>query len=261
MGESKRRRKNDSVNSGRTVGRPRKVDGPRVPYDEIDKLLVHGEVVPTEAGKGTAVVYPSHRELARRYGCSHSLIATYSKKHDCLRRRTEAKARVAVKADQKLVELRATALALSKDDALRMIDTYLVGFEKALGEGRVRYDNPTDFNTMLRLKEFILGGADSRQEIHAALSLEDLQARHKQMLQGVEATTAAERGDHERGPEAIDAGERQVGAKAPPGPLAMPLGKANGGFATVPRASTADHEPDDGDDAAHGGDTRAEDGP
>jgi len=35
---------------------------------------------------------------------------------------------------------------------------YLVGFEQALGEGRVRFDNPTDFNTMLRLKEFILGG-------------------------------------------------------------------------------------------------------
>ncbi|MCA9241995.1 MAG: hypothetical protein KDA37_17410, partial [Planctomycetales bacterium] len=47
-------------------------------------------------------------------------------------------------------------------------------------------DNPGDFNTMVRLKEFILGGADSRQEIHAALSLEDIQARHQRMLRAAQ---------------------------------------------------------------------------
>ena len=251
MGESKRRRKNDSVNSGRTVGRPRKVDGPRVPYDEIDKLLVHGEVVPTEAGKGTAVVYPSHRELARRYGCSHSLIATYSKKHDCLRRRTEAKARVAVKADQKLVELRATALALSKDDALRMIDTYLVGFEKALGEGRVRYDNPTDFNTMLRLKEFILGGADSRQEIHAALSLEDIQARHQRMLRASQQASAEERGELlEALPAPDDEDDHTQDANPPPPPTEAAAGEVTGQFREAAPAPTAAHGRASGDGAA-----------
>jgi hypothetical protein len=186
--------RNTSVNSGRQNGRPRKADGPRVPYDQVDRLLVHGEVVPTEDGQNTAVVYPSNRDLARRYGCSHSVIAVYSKKHDCIRRRKEAQLRVSVKAEQKIIELRATALALSKDDALRMIDSYLLGFQEALTEKRVRFDTPTDFNTMLRLKEFILGGADSRQEIHAALSLEDIQARHQRMLRAAQQTTPEERG-------------------------------------------------------------------
>ena len=182
-------------NSGRKNGRPRKGEPPRVPYDEVDRLLVFGEVVKTEDGENTTVVFPSYRELARRYDVSHSLIAQYSRKHDCLRRRKEAKARIAVKTDQKIVELRATAMALSKDDALRMIDAYLVGFEKALSEERVRFDNPTDFNTMLRLKEFILGGADSRQEIHAALSLNDLQARHQRMLRDARNASGALRGE------------------------------------------------------------------
>lgn len=180
------------------TGRPRKVDGPKVPYDEIDRLLVHGEVVEAESG-GTTVVYPSYRKLADRYGCSHSLIAQYSKKHDCIRRRKDAKARVVAKAEQKIVELRANAIAVSKDDALSIIDAYLAGFGEAIEEGRVRFDNPTDFNTMLRLKEFILGGADSRQEIHAALSLEDIQARHQRMLR-----VAREASNEERG-EVIDA--------------------------------------------------------
>jgi len=184
----------DSESSGRKTGRPKKADGPRVPYDELDRVLVFGEVVQTDEG-GTSVVYPSYRDLAQRYGVAHSLVAQYARKHDCLRRRKDAKVRVAVKAEQKIIEMRATAIALSKDDALRMIDTYLVGFEKALSEGRVRFDNPTDFNTMLRLKEFILGGADSRQEIHAALSLEDIQSRHQRMLRSAREASAEERGE------------------------------------------------------------------
>lgn len=38
------------------------------------------------------------------------------------------------------------------------------------------------------------GNADSRQEIHASLSLEALQARHRKMVRTVEATPA-ERGE------------------------------------------------------------------
>lgn len=183
-----------SDTDGTKTGRPRKRDGPKVPYDEIDRLLVHGEVVEAKAG-GTTVVYPSYRNLAARYGCAHSLIAQYSRKHDCLRRRKETRARVVVKAEQKLVEMRAKAIAMSKDDALQIIDAYLSGFGEAISEGRVRFDNPTDFNTMLRLKEFILGGADSRQEIHAALSLEDIQARHERMLRASRQASAEERGE------------------------------------------------------------------
>lgn len=196
---------NDSKgNSGRKNGRPAKGDAPRVPYDELERILVFGEVVTCEDGESTTVHYPSYRDLARRYNVSNSLISVFSKKHNCMRRRQDAQSRISAKADQKLVEIRSTALALSKDDELRIIDSYLAGFEKALAEDRVRFDNPSDFNTMVRLKEFVQGGADSRQEIHAALSLEDIQARHKRMMKDVEATSAKERGDIDyRAPAAL----------------------------------------------------------
>src|SRR5690606_23120637 len=76
----------------------------------------------------------------------------------------------------------ATEVAVGKGDAVRVIDTFINGFEQALEDGRVRMDNPADFNTMLRLKEFLLGGPDARQEVHASLSLEDLQRRHARMM-------------------------------------------------------------------------------
>ncbi|GEL72347.1 hypothetical protein MVI01_41310 [Myxococcus virescens] len=106
-----------------------------------------------------------------------------------------AKTRIATKADQKLMELRATTIAVSKDDTLKMIAGYFLGVEEALAEGRVRVDIPTDFNAMVRLKEFVMSGADSRQELHTCFSLEGLQARHAQALRAAREATPAEHGE------------------------------------------------------------------
>ena len=172
----------------RKPGRPHKADAPLIPFEELDRLLVFGEVKQLDDGSSTTV-YPTHRALAERYGVAPSVIASYAKSHNCTRRREEAVARISARADEKLIEARASALAVSKDDTVRMIDSYLLNYEKALLEGRVRFDNPTDFNTMVRLKEYVLGGPDSRQELHAALSLESLQQRHARMLRELNEAT------------------------------------------------------------------------
>jgi len=163
-------------------GRPSKGDGPAFPHDEADNLLVHGEVVETEGDAGARVRYPSYRELAERFGVAHSLIAKFSKEHNCLARRRQADKRVKEMADTKLIELRADSLALTRDDAVRVIDRYLAQFEGALQEGRVRCDNPSDFNLMVRLKSFVMGDADSRHEMLGGITLEDIQQRHAQLL-------------------------------------------------------------------------------
>ena len=228
----------DSVNSGRKNGRPAKGEPPRVPYEELDRILVFGEVVTCEDGENKTVHYPSYRDLARRYGVCNSVIARYSKKHNCLRRREQATARIAVETDKKLVDLRATAIAMSKDDELRIIDTYLAGFEMALADGRVRFDNPTDFNTMVRLKEFIQGGADSRQEIHAALSLEDIQARHRRMLKTVEASSTAERGELDDHMLAVPiSGLQPQGSNPPASPSATAAEEVSGDRALVAKVT------------------------
>lgn len=158
-------------------GRPHKGDAPLISYEELDRILVFGEVVECEKGFPTTV-YPTYRQLAERYGVAHSVIADYAKSRNTMKRREEAKARLAIRTEEKLIEERATALAVGKDDIVRIIDNYILRFEKALDEGRVRTDNPTDVNTMARLKEFLLGGADSRQELHGTFSLERLQERY-----------------------------------------------------------------------------------
>jgi len=226
--------------TSRPKGRPPKGAPPALPAEEVDRLLVFGEVVTCDDGESQTVVFPSYRDLAERFEVSTTLIAKYSKEHNCLRRRKQAKARIQAQADQKLVELRATAVALSKDDELRIIDGFLAGFEKALAEGRVRFDNPGDFNTMVRLKEFVMGGADSRQEIHASLSLEDIQARHQRMLRVNRAADAAVRGELPDHGEAID-----VEAEDPAHPPRAPSDDAAGDLNVhlgepAPTSSSAD---------------------
>jgi len=129
---------------------------------------------------------------------------------------------VAARSDEKLIEHRASALAFGRAEVLAIIDGFVAGFEKALADGRVRCDNPTDFNTMLRLKEYLEGGPDSRQEVHAALSLDELQERHRQMLRALEASPA-ECGDFGSVPRVRDADRNSPAASLAPG-----TGKANG---------------------------------
>ena len=169
----------------REGGRPPKSAGRVWPVEEVDQLLVHGEIVECASGNGHTVNYPSYRELAERFGISDSVIAKYSKDHNCLNRRRAEVERVRVQADQHLTRLRAQSIAITKEETVRIIDRYTEEFLKALDEGRVRTDNPADFNTMIRLKEFMMGGPDSRTEVHAKLTLDTLQERHRQMMQVV----------------------------------------------------------------------------
>ena len=174
----------------RKPGRPRKAEAPLISYEELDRLLVFGEVQVLEDGTHTTV-YPTYRALAERFGVAASVIASYAKSRNCLKRREQTATRVAVRTEEKLIDLRAEALAVGEDRLVSMIDDFLLKFEAALKEGRVRADNPTDVNTPARLKAPIMGGAASRHEIRAVLSLEALQERYTRMMREAHDATPA----------------------------------------------------------------------
>lgn len=171
--------KTPTAKSTKNLGRPKTADPPRVSYHDLDRLLVFGEVVDKGNGMGPVTKYPSYRELAARYGVSHSsLVATYASRHQCLHRRDVARQRLDARTDDKLIEQRASAIADCKVQALDIIEGFITEFRKALADGRVRSDSVSDFNMMVRLKEYLQGGADSRTETRGVLSLESLQERY-----------------------------------------------------------------------------------
>lgn len=173
----------------RPRGRPKRVDAPIVPWDDVDRLLVHGEVVRDEESGQKSTSYPSLSELGKRYGVSKNRIWQYASKHKCLERRKESAAREQIRYDRIVSARRAEARALATADVVRVVDAYIVGFEQALEEGKVRFDSPADLDRMVRLKELLLGNADSRQEVQGGITLEAIQARHQRVRAQVDRLT------------------------------------------------------------------------
>jgi hypothetical protein len=178
-----------TVKPSRARGRPRRAEAPIVPWDEVDRLLVFGERVKDAATGREGVSFPSYTELAARYGVSKSRIGQYATRAKCLRRREEARERVQARYEQKVVERRAEARALGTEDVVRIIDGYIEGFRRAVDEGKVRFDSPADLDRLVRLKELMLGNADSRQEIQGGLTLDAIQQQHQRLRGQLDALT------------------------------------------------------------------------
>lgn len=177
-----------SEDSRRGPGRPRRGDGPSFPHDQVFDALVYGEIVTDEHGKSN-VSYPSYRDLAQRYGVTVSVIAEYAKSRNVLKRRELARARYESRKEEKLIELRADKASFDEAKMLQVIDSMCGKFASAADEGRMRFDNVADFDKLWRLRSFIQGGPDSRQELQGSITLEALQQRHEAMLRNTRDVT------------------------------------------------------------------------
>lgn len=155
---------------------------------ELERVLVCGEEVINAQGQAT-IHYPSCRTLAKRFGTAHSTIAKFARDRDCYSRRDVVKAKLQARIEQKLTERRAEALTTSRAGTLSIIDAFLEGFAEAITSKQVRMESVADFNVMVRLREFLAGGADQRVELQGNISLEALQARYQRWLQSLTTPT------------------------------------------------------------------------
>ena len=207
----------------RRPGRPRHQQAPVIPFAELDRLLVFGEVSMNDDGTSNTV-YPTYRELAEKYGVAPSVIADYAKSHNTMHRRKYGEHRIEARRDEKIIEARATAEAITVAEMLALIDEFLIKFREALKEGRVRTDSPADVNTLIRLKSFLEGGADSRQEIRHMLSLEVLSERHERYMRDLENSTPAMAGVIDAPGEVVS--ENEHGKSNSPDGVRLPPGRS-----------------------------------
>jgi hypothetical protein len=192
----------------RRPGRPRKGDAPKVPWDVVDRALVHGEKeVDPETGR-TNIRYPTMEELGNRYGVSKNRVWQYASGRKCLERRKEAEMRERFRYDAKISERKAEARALASEDLFGIIDAFVERFRKGLDEGDVRADSPADFDRLVRLKELLQGNADSRQSIQGSLSLDSIQQRHQKLRAQLESMNPAASGVEPDAPPSTSKGER-----------------------------------------------------
>ena len=76
------------------IGRPTKGEGPKLSNpDEVERLLVEGEVVPDDHGEAKRV-WLTQRDVAARFGVAVSTIAAFAKEHRTTERREELRAQL-----------------------------------------------------------------------------------------------------------------------------------------------------------------------
>ena len=180
----------DPERERRGSGRPRRGDGPAFPRDQVFDALVYGELVEQEDGT-TTTVYPSYREIAERYGVTVSVISEYAKSRNVPKRRELARSRFESRREEKLIELRAEVASFNDARMLSMLGGYFESAEASVKEGRMRIDSMAEIDKAWRLKSFIEGGPDSRQELRGTISLEALQQRYEAMQRNTRDTTVA----------------------------------------------------------------------
>ena len=94
---------------------------------------------------------------------------------------------------------------LQTSELVGICDEYLIQCREALEKKTMRTSNPADMNTVARLREFLLGRADSRRETNGVVSLEVIQVRHAERIQARAALPDSVSGIVPALPDPIDA--------------------------------------------------------
>ena len=165
----------------RRRGRPRRGE-PAFPEDQVDALLVYGETALHAKTGSPCQRFPSIREVARRFGVSHTAISEYSRRKNCIQRREELQARIRAKADRQLADIRANAVVITQDDMAKVVSQVFAAFVENLEAKRIRFDTVRDLAVILELHQNLYKTAASEAEAPAGLSLEDLQSTHRGVL-------------------------------------------------------------------------------
>ena len=181
----------------------------------VEDEYVTGETVDRRADGSFVRQFPTVEELAEKYALDVAVIQSARQFGRWDRHRDRF---VEVAAEER-TSMRVRVKEVTAARAIAIIDRWIVQFSTQLEAGNVKVNSVGDFNTLLRLRAFLNGGADSRAEVGLKVSLEELQKRHREVqarLQNQELQASAPKGAFGRGNGSIQTlpGEivrRQVG--------------------------------------------------
>ncbi len=134
--------------------------------------------------------YPSDAEIARRFNIDRSTVRKYRQRSNVEDRRSRVQERTEALVDEQMATTAAAAIVEGRSRVMRICDKYLARFEQALDDGKLRADSVADLNTVFRLMEFASGGADSRTQQEATVTLEAVQQRFRERRVVYAAETA-----------------------------------------------------------------------
>lgn len=134
-----------------------------LPTEEIERVFVHGEPVLDEETGILSLKYPSQEDLVTRYNCSHFAIRRILEKGGCRERREEAMRKVREQTDIDMIKLHVDSQLTARTKVIALVDKFITKFGEKLEADKIKFE-PTDFDKLVRLREFLSGSADTRTE-------------------------------------------------------------------------------------------------
>lgn len=201
----------------RKGGRPKGGYDSAINWVEIEHAYIHGIQVDHDPDDDSLKVperrWPTYRELAKQHGCSQALICQRSKRYQWITRRDAFRQKFIDELDAHLAEDLATSTAAQ----VAILDRFTAVFSRNLYKDRVRADNIADLDKALRLREFLLGHADTRGETQHVISLDEMQKRHREAREKAAELDPAEAG------LVVESKDTTPALDVPPAPHAPPL--------------------------------------
>jgi predicted transcriptional regulator len=148
---------------------------------ELDRMVLFGDIEIAQDGRLQAR-YPTTEEIARRLDVARAAVTAYVAKHKLHVRREEIARRISARVEERLVESTAAKIVMARARQLQLLDGFLVRAESDALEGQLRVESIADVNTVLRLRAFLSGEVESRQEVHTEITLDALHARHREQV-------------------------------------------------------------------------------
>lgn len=162
----------------RRTGRPTGRHDPTLDWKAAELFFIEGvDVPPEKEGEIGSIRWPTMVEVAKRLGCSKQLVCRYAQTHNWADRKGIFKDKIQrgitiARADSRLRLLRSP---------LEIVEDYLGAFDAAVQGNKLRTDAMVDFDKAVRLRAFLLEQNEQAKGASGDLSLEQLQARHREV--------------------------------------------------------------------------------
>src|SRR4051812_35826277 len=162
----------------RGKGRPRGRFDPEINWRAAELFFIEGENVPAEKeGEPESVRWPSMCEVGRRFKVTFQMVSKHAKAHNWVERKKIYRDRV----ERGITMARADSRVRSIRSPLEIIEDYIGGFDHAVQDKKLRTDAVVDFDKAVRLRAFLLEQNEQAKGASGDLSLEQLQARHREV--------------------------------------------------------------------------------
>lgn len=148
-----------------------------VNWEIVEREYITGYIEEDPKTKDLKRIYPSLRELGKRHSLKLPTMNYHSRRRNWIERRQKFVAQMKTELDEQLAKAR----GLDTGTVVAMLNTFIRRFGVAIEKDSIARTTIKDLEMALRLRSWVKKESDALSQPKTTLSLETLQARHREL--------------------------------------------------------------------------------